>query len=297
MAFDIKKFLMEDLGLEEAEATATAAKIKPESVTRLEGRHKSQADIEAAQAAIAKTQTQLAEANERLNGEMAEWASLSTREKAEATELRQSLEQAKVRATQLETRLTTLATQHGVDPKPLLEGAAVVPVKKDEPVTPLDPNNFVGVDRFGSAMGFALDLPANLAYIQDQHFALTGERLDPRDIVKTIKANASVKGATVDPIEIWEAKYKIPDLRAAKSKKDHDAEITAAEARGEERARTASVMPGPTAPGRHAPVFGRRDDAGTITPRTSALKRPQPESGVRSAAAALASGKYRQKAS
>lgn len=296
MAFDLKKFLMDDLGMDDAEATATATKIKPEKATALAGRYQTQEELTAAAAKIEQTRQELAAANTRINEEMAEWAQLSTREKAEATELRASLEQAKVRATQLETRLTTLATQHGVDPKPLLEGAAVVaePKKKDEPPAP-DPR-YVDQNNFGSAMGFALDLPANLQYISEQHFALTGERLDTREIVKTIKANAGVKGATVDPIAIWEDKYKIPEKREAKAKVDLQKQITDAEARGEERARSQAALPNASAPGRHAPVFGQRDANGAVQPRTSALQRPQPGGTVNNAVNAFRTGKYRKTA-
>ncbi len=292
MAFNIKKWLQEDMGFTEAEATEMAPKFTADRITKIET---TLGDVETratAVKAIEKTQADLATANERLNAEMAEWASLTAKEKTEATELRASLEAARVRATQLETRLTTLATQHGVDPKPLLEGTAVVPDKKEPVVAPVADDRF---DSFGRALSFNLDLPANLQYIQDEHVALTGTRLDTREIVKEIKANAGKKDGIIDPIAIWEAKYGIPEKRVAKAKKDHDAEIAAAESRGEERARTNAALPGPQAPGRHAPVFGARGDNGQITPRTSHLSRPQPQQGVRAAAAALASGKYRTK--
>lgn len=293
MPFDLKKFLMDDLGMDDAEATATAGKIKPEKATALAGSYKSRADLDSATAEINRTRTDLAAANDRLNGEMAEWANLSATEKKESTQLRADIEAARVRATQLESRLTTLATQHGVDPAPLLAGTAVIPAKKEEPVAPVaDPR----LDQFGSAINFALDLPANLEYIRDEHLALTGERLDTREIVKLIKANAGTKGATVDPIAIWEAKYGIADKRTAKSAADQAALIAAAESRGEERARSQQSLPNATAPGRHAPVFGRQDAHGVVQPRTSLLQRPQPGVGLASAVSALRTHKYRQSA-
>jgi hypothetical protein len=292
MAFDIKKWLQEDMGFSEADAAEMAPKFTADRVAKIEAGIGDVATRAAAMAAITKTQTDLAAANERLNAEMAEWASLTAKEKTESTDLRNSLEAARVRATQLETRLTNLATQHGVDPKPLLEGTAVVPPTPEKPAAPVaDPR----LDAFGHALNFNLDLTANLQWIQDQHRQLTGETLDTREIVKAIKANAGKKDAIIDPVALWEEKYGIPAKRAAKATADHDKEIADAEARGEERARTNAALPGPTAPGRHAPVFGQRGTNGQITPRTSHLSRPQPQQGVRSAAAALASGKYRQK--
>lgn len=297
MTFDVKKFLMEDLGLDEAEATATAAKIKAEKAAGLETRYRSQASLDAAAAEIENTRKQLQIANDKLNAEMAEWATLSTKEKSEATELRASLEAARVRTVQLETRMTALAQEHGVDPAPLLAGTTPIPPKKEEPVVPaVDPSKFVAQDQFGSVVGFALDLPAALDHIQREHYGLTGQYLDARDIVKEIKARATQKGAVIDPVAIWEEKYKVGELRAAKSKKELDDQIAAAEARGEERARSQQVPGNQPAPGRRAIVFGNRNDAGQFTPRTSVLNRPAPQSTVMQAATAFRTGKYRQSA-
>ena len=291
---DVKKWLMDEMGLSDEDATATAAKIKAENATKLETTIGTHASNLAAQAEIQKTQTALKKANDDLEAEMAEWATLSVKEKAEATELRTSLEAARVRATQLETRLTTLATQHGVDPKSLLEGATIVPEPKAKPVDPGEPDaRYVPRDQFNSALEFNLDLPANLQYIRDEHFTLTGKHLDTREIVAKIKANARVKGAPVDPIAIWEEQYKIPTLRTEKAQKDQEALIAAAEARGEERARSAQALPNAAAPGRHAVVFGQRNAEGTVQPRTSALKRPQPGGTLSAAVSAIRSGKYR----
>ena len=88
MAFDIKKFLVEDLGMEDAEATATAAKIKPEKVTALEQSRGIYSQNLTASRDLEQARVQLQEASDRLNNEMAEWATLTTREKEEATELR-----------------------------------------------------------------------------------------------------------------------------------------------------------------------------------------------------------------
>jgi len=288
MAFDLKQFLMTDLGLSDEDATATAAKIKGEKVQRLEANAKTLADIDS-------LQTKLEAANKALEGEMAEWASLTAKEKTAATEQAETLETARVRVAQLESRLTTLANEHGVDPKALLEGTVVVPAKKEEPpVPPIDPNLFVPNDRFVGALSYSIDLPASLDYIQREHFKLTGEYIDARELTKTIKANAGKKDGVVDPVQVWESQYGIPAKREAKAKADYDKDMAAAEARGEERARSAGALPNAQAPGRHAPIFGSRGPDGNVQPRTSALKRPQPGETVSRAAAALRSHKYRQ---
>ncbi len=293
MAFDIKKFLAEDLKLNEAELAAVLPTMTADRVAAIEANIGLRADLSAGNDSIKKVQGELATANERLNNEMAEWASLSAKEKTEATELRTSLEAARVRATQLETRLTTLAQQHGVDPKPLLDGAVVVPEPKKH-VAQDDPDpRYISTTAYAQGLSYAIDLPAALIDIQDQHRELTGERLDTRALTAEIKERAK-KGGEVDPFKVWEEKYGIAEKRTVKAKADYDRDMAAAEARGEERVRTQQALPTASTPGRHAPAFGRRDDKGAIQPRTSALNRPAPMSTAMNAAAALASGKYRK---
>lgn len=293
---ELTEFLTKEMGFSGEAAADMVPKFTADQKKKIEQTRTDAVTFRSTQAEIEKTRKQLAAENERLNEEMAEWARLSAKEKAEATELRASMEQARVRAVQLETRLTNLATEHGVDPKSLLEGTAAIPAKKEEPVAPaIDPNTLVTRQMYGETMGFALDLPAQLQYIADEHRELTGQRLDTREIVNEVKARAGKKDAVIDPVKIWEEKYGIPAKREAKAAELRKQEDAAAEARGYERARTEMATPGASAPGRHAIVFGNRGADGTTAPRTSVLKRPQPETGLRSAAAALATHKYRPK--
>jgi len=293
MAFDVKKWLMEDMKFSADEAEKMAASFTPERVSTLEATYGDATTYRKTSKEIEKAQADFKAANDRLNAEMAEWASLTAKEKEQATALQTSLEAARVRATQLETRLTNLAVEHGVDPKALLEGTTVIPKKEEPKVEPIDTSRFVSAEQFGAISAFTLQLPAKLQRIEREHFALTGEHLDTEAITDEIMARAQKKDANIDPIAIWESKYGIADKRAEVAKKAHDAEIAAAEARGEERGRTNAALPGPQSPGRHSIVFSRPVDGGKVEARTSVLKRPQPESGVRATAAALASHKYR----
>ena len=295
MAFDVKKWLVEEMKFSAAEADEMAPKFSGERVSVLERSQLSVSEIAAAKAELTKTQNEYTAANTRLNAEMAEWATLTAAEKAQATELQASLEAAKTRTVQLEHRLTTLATEHGVDPTALLEGTVKIPEKVAPAAAAVDMSRFVGVDQFGPLMDFQLQLPANLQYIEREHFALTGEHLDTREIITEIRTRAQQKNANIDPVAIWEGKYDIPAKRVAQAKAKYDDEMKQAEARGEERGRTNAALPGPSSPGRHAPIFGVKTNDGSIAGRTSVLKRPQPETGVRSAAAAFASHKYREK--
>lgn len=296
MALDAKKWLVEELGFTAEEAATLAPQFTPERLTKIEQSVGLLSANAAAQKQLETAREELQRANDQLSREMAEWATLTQSEKNAATELQTALEASRVRATQLETRLTTLATQHGVDPKTVLEGTTVIPEPaKPKPAPPENDPRYVPMDAFSTVANFNLDLAGALTYIAQEHQELTGKRLDTREIVSEIKTRSQKKGATVDPIAIWEEKYGIPKVRADREAAARAEEIRQAEERGAQRARTEIEMPGPTPPGRHSIVFGRRDAAGNVNqPRTSVLSRPQPGSTVQNAVAALRSGKYRQ---
>lgn len=295
MPLDAKKWLMEELGFSAEEADTLSPKFTAERLGKIETSVGLLSANAAAQREIETNRAELQRANDQLSREMAEWATLTQSEKNQATELQSALEASRVRATQLETRLTNLATQHGVDPKALLEGTTVVPEVIVKKSTSTDEPRYVPMDAFSTVANYNLDLAGALTYIAQEHQELTGKRLDTREIVAEIKERSRKQGATVDPVAIWEEKYGINKVRSDRETAARAEEIRLAEERGAQRARTEIEMPGPTPPGRHSPAFGRRDQTGTVTqPRTSVLSRPQPQTTVQSAVAALRSGKYRQ---
>jgi hypothetical protein len=278
-----------DVGLAAAAAGATAKRILAEQDAASK-------KLAADQAEAIKLQTELKAANDKLNVEMTEWASLTAAEQKRAKDQQASLEAAVTRSAQLEARLTALAQEHGVDPKPLIEGTVTIPKKEEPPpAPPIDVSKLVSTDVFGNVSAYNMTLATAVPYIIEQHRLLTGESLDPRFLNAEIQQRAGKQGAELDPIKIWEEKFGIPEKRAAKARAEHEAEIKAAEARGEDRARSEMAVPGAQAPGRHSIVFGQRDATGNVAARTSLLKRPQPESTVRAAAQALATHKYRSK--
>lgn len=293
--FDVKKWLVEDMKFSAEEAEKMAPNFTEERIKTLEAGYTSSAALAAKQAEIDKLQGQWTAANDKLNQEMAEWASLTAKEKTEAKDLQEALEKSRVRIAQLETRIGTAATTHGFDAKTILDGTVEVPVvKKDEPPA-VDPSKFVSVEQFGTLSNFMLQLPAKLQRIAHEHHALTGEYLDTEAITGEIMARAK-KGENVDPVAIWEQTHKIAEKRQAKAQAQIDADKKLEYERGLDEGRSQAALPGPHVPGRSSPVFGNRDQAGKFTPHVSKLQRPQPEQGVRSAAAALATHKYRQPA-
>lgn len=300
MAFDVRQFL-KDMKFSDAQIEEMAPKFGADQIAAAEAGYvaaNDRASIAAARSEIQNQQAQLKAANDKLNAEIAEWATLTSEEKAQSTELRDSLDKSQQRILALEQSLTRLATTAGVDPKTVIPAAEKVETPVVKPAA-VDTSKFVERDQFGTLMQFAVDLPAQLQFIADEHKELTGQRLDTRAIVAEIKKRAGQKDAVTDPVRIWEEMNDIPAKRTARDAAARAAEIKAAEERGEERARSNMAIPGAstTTSRRPSPVLSPRGTDGQVGPRTSVLKRPQPETGVMAAAAALRSHKYAEKVS
>lgn len=291
MAFDLDGFVKE-LGLDDAEAASVRTALgKPERLTLLEKNQLRQSEFSKAMNGLTKEQQKLTDAQARLDAEAAEWASLSAKEKEQATALRDNLEKSQAKVLALEQRVARIATDAGLDPQKALEGIEQTPVVKKEDPPAFDDSKFVKADQFGTMSEYLFNLSVELPAIAQEHFDLTGERLDTRAIRAEIQNRSKVKGANLDPRSIWEETYKIPEKRAEKATAAHAAEIAAAEQRGADRVRSEAALPIAPSSGMHSPLL-RANGA----EHKSVLSRTVPESGVRNAAAALATGKYRETA-
>lgn len=293
MAFDTTRWLQEEMGFTAEQAAALAPQFA-DRADKLSAGYVGKAERDAfaaKQAEIATQQAALATANDKLNREMAEWASLSAAEKAQATELQASLEAARVKVAQIETRLQSTASQYGFDPKAILEGTAVIPEKKEPVVPAIDVSKFAPRDAVSDALNYQMDFAAALPVLAADHQELFGKRLDTRELLAEVRERASKNNGNIDPFKVWEEKYGVASRRQQLADDKYKADIAAAEARGREAGLSERAMPGPADPGRHAPVF--RNGSGQFAPRESRLQRPQPGATARSAAAALATGKYR----
>lgn len=284
MAFDTRAWL-KDLGFTETEILDLEPKFSARA-DNLEKHQLRQSDYSRFVNEYKQKQDQLAAdykaKDDKLTQEMTDWANVQATTAEEARQKQaalDTLEQEKLKLTQAVTRL---AEQAGVDPKTVLAGQEPPP-KPPEPPKPFDPAPVYGA--IGGIADFMLGLMGSMPAMADEHYRLTGERLDSRKLVDEIKTRAAKK-EPVDPVAIWESVYDIPTKREAARVKAHDDEIKAAEQRGREAARSEMAIPGTQAPGVHAPVFHSE--------RKSALQRPQPGGNTARFASALASGKYRQ---
>lgn len=292
---DVKAFL-KDLNFTDAEITELAPKFDtPERVEALKKGQLRLSDYSKSMDGLKKDQDALKTASARLDAEMAEWATVQAQGGEITKKMRDDLDAAQLKVTQLTSRVTRIATDAGLDVTKALEGIEQEPVKKVDPPAPaIDLTGYVKADTIGVLTDFMLTLPAELDAIAREHFDLTGQYLDTRGIVTEIKARSATRGnqKPLDPRAIWEEQQQIPTKRQEKATRDHDAEITAAEQRGADRVRTEQALPIPPSTGVRSPVL--RGIEGKT--HESVLKRPVPESAVRSAAAALATGKYRKPA-
>lgn len=290
---------LKEIGFTDDEVETMKATHTPERMVKIAEGYMRQTDydrsMDEGNATLETAQTELADANARLNTEMAEWATVQRNGKEASTKMQADLEAASTRVTQLTARVTKLATEAGVDPKTILEGLEpVAPLT----VTPPDMTGYVKVDdleaeinkRLAAVAHATLDVPSTLMGLGNEHQKLFGEALDSDPIIAEIKKRAATQGnqKSLSPREVWEELHDVVAKREEVATAAHDAEITAAVERGRQEALSAAAIPGSTtAPGRHAAIFGGAE-------RKSALERPQPMTTVNTAAAALTSGKYRQ---
>lgn len=291
MALDLKQQLMTDGKLTAEQADAFMQQFGAQLTPVFESTYAERDRTAQAQAQFAKDQQQLQQASDNLTREMAEWASMTEKEKLHGQSQAAALEAARVKVAQIETRLATTAQQYGFDPNAILEGTAVIPEKKQDAPT-FDTSKFLNREQVAPVFDYQLDLMGTLHHLATEHQQLFGTPLDTREVVKEIKARAAKNDSNIDPEGIWREKFGVDAKRAEVQKATYDAAIQAAEARGREAALTERAMPGPAIQGQHSPVF--RNASGQFQPRESRLQRPAPESGARSAAAALATHKYRQ---
>ena len=290
MAFDIQKWLVDDLKFTVDEATALLPQFQTRADTLEKGQLR-QADYSRQMNDITRLQTDLKTNSDRLNREMAEWAEIRAQDSDAAKTAREQLEKTQLEKFQLEQALQRVAEQAGIDPRTVLPGGPPTPPKPPEPQKPepFDPKPIM--QTVGSIADYLLGMQAELPAIMAEHQALTGEHLDTRKFIEEVKARAAKK-EDVDPRRLWETLYEIPQKRDAKRQTDYDTAIRAAEARGREAARSEAAIPGTTAPGHAAPIFTRMGE--NNQPPVSKFQRPNSHAAVAEFARSIATHKYRQ---
>jgi len=294
MAIDVLKWLKEDMGFSD-EQVALASPLFTPKADVLDKGYLRQADysrqMNELNAKIKTDSDALQAAQTNLDAQIAEWATVEAGGKAASTQMRTDMEAAQNDVLRLQQVLRKTAEQTGLKYDDLVKGIEVsVPPKKDDKVLAPDMSGYVTRDQYNALTRMSLLVPAQLDRIQREHFDLTGEYINPEEIVAEVQARAAAKGNTksLELRDIWEEKYQIPEKRAAAATKKHDEEITAAERRGADRALSEASLPGGGSPssGHHSPVFRQA--------HAPVLQRPAASVPNQAAVSALRDGKYRQ---
>lgn len=294
MAFNIKDWLKTDMQMSDEDVALVAGKLEPKAAL-IEGGILRQQDYSAKMNEVTKLQGDIEAKDRRLTDEMAEWGSLTAAEKAQNTALRTSIEALESDKLKLTQRLTRVASEAGIDPKSVLADIEAEPVPKPAAAAaPIDTSKFATLETMNGVAAMALEMPAVLHELAEDHRELFGARLNTTAIMAEIKQRAATRGnqKSLDPRAVWEELNNVPAKREAVAKVKYDTEITAAVERGRQTAITEMSVPGNHTPvGRSSPVLVQAGG------HKSAVQRPQPGQGVQSAVAAFSSGKYRQGAS
>lgn len=289
---DVLKWLQEELGFSEADATTLLPQFETRA-DKVEKGYLRQGDYSKHMDAVKTQSDALKAAEQKLNEEMVAWGDMTAAEKANNTKLQGDLVKSQQDIVALRTKLTTVATSAGLNAEEILAG--ITPTVVTPPVAGApDMSGYMKTEDLNATVGgltkLALTLPAELMQIAQEHFELTGERLNTRTIVAEIEARAMTRGnkKSLEPTDIWEEMHGIADKRTAAATKKHDDEIAAAVERGRTEGRS-EQLPGAIPRGQHSIVFTKPDG----TPRTSVLERQAPNSTVNAAASAFRSGRYR----
>jgi hypothetical protein len=200
-------------------------------------------------------------------------------------------EEAEARLTAVQAKMKEIAPTYGIPEDQLssIMTPVVTTERRDPPKDP-DTGKFVSAETFNSTVLNYAKLPGIIVTLEREHMRLFGPDSEMPDWTAMIEAGKPLKQA-------WEEKYKVPERRAAIAKDIHDKEISEAEKRGAEAARSKFLAENPSGNG----VVRRDSDHGspvlaTIKRQNEAREGFKDEGrGVAAAVAAFQNGTYREK--
>lgn len=287
MAFVLEDVLKSEWGLDGDDLKTVLGVLKPKADVIGKG-YLRQSDYSREMDKINTLRSELDTNNEKLNADLAEFATMTAGEQGEATKLRERIESAETKAFQLTQKITRYAETNGLDVKEVL--GDVEPAKKVDPPVAFDDKALRGELRtqIGGVASYLLDLNASIDDIADEHQRLTGQRFNRKEFIAGIKADiAAGKTENIDPVRRWEAAHNIPTLRSEAATKQREAERAADREEGRMAGLSERALPGEGRPGENSPVFKMGGE--------SKLQRPQPSTRLQGAVSALATGRYRPK--
>lgn len=302
MALDLKAWLAE-MGVPADKVDAVLPTLSdPTVTTNIEKSGLRLSDYSRNMTALQTKQTELDAANERLNQEMVEWAETQNAGGQVTEKMRQDFARAQAEVTRLKTIVTSKATELGLDPKAIIGEETPASEKPAAKLEQPNLDGYVRQDQLGAYGRFQLMLAAQMPRIQHEHQQLTGEWLDPAEIISEFESragdrlNRNADGTfkkPIDLIKIWEEKFTIGEKRTAKATADAKAHDDAIREEGRQEIRSQAAIPGQIARGQHSPVLKAAGDPAT---HVSKLQRPSAAAQtdkISKAASALATHRYR----
>jgi hypothetical protein len=303
MALDLKAWLGE-MGVSADKIDAVLPVLsEPTIATNIEKSGLRLSDYSRQMTELKGNQTKLDEANERLNQEMLEWAETRNQGGQVTDQMRNDLARYQGEVVRLKTIVSSKATELGLDPKAILgDDIPAAPPVQPPANAGVDMSGYVKQDQLGAYGRFQLLLAAQMPRIQHEHQQLTGEWLDPADIIGEFeqragdRLNRNADGTFKKPIDlmrIWEEKFSIPEKRTAKAAADQKLRDDQIREEGRQEVRSQAALPGQQPRGQHAPIFKA---AGDPASHVSKLQRPSAAAQsdkISKAASALATHRYR----
>lgn len=206
-------------------------------------------------------------------------------------------EQAESKLAAVQAKIKELAPTYAIPESELssvLTPATTPITRKEDPPRDVESGKFVSKDDFNRVVMDYAKLPAIMVAIEREHLRLFGQQAEMPDFI-ALMDEAGKNKLTLRAQ--WEQKFKVPERRMAIQKEAHDKEISEAEKRGEESARTKFLAenPGSGVNVRRENQVGSpvldisRKHAKDGKPNTE----PSPARGVEAAIAAFNQGTYR----
>lgn len=296
MPFDLPKWMKEDMGFSEDEIKAATPLFTTDRVAKIEQSMLRQSDYSRQMNDLKTAQTSLKEADDSLNAQLAAWAESQANGEKQTKAQAKALEDAEAVALRLKQTVRTLATAAGQDPEKALEGIAVPDPKTTTTTAPatIDTSGFLTNEHGARLAQLSLALATTVPALANEHFELTGQRLDTEALGREILARIGTPGnkKSTDVRDVWIELHGITEKRTTAAQKKHDDEISEAVKRGRTEALSEVNLPGPHhIPGRpQSQVMAKFSGP----EHKSAINRPAPGTTVNAAVSAFRTGKYRQ---
>ena len=248
MAFTAEELTawVKTLGLSEDEQKAMLISLgKPEVLPKVGGSILMQAEFSRKMDDLAKEKTKLDADYQKDRQTLVDWRKSKEQVLVDANTAKEKAERALAAHND---KIKALAVEYSISEDKVKEILADAPVVDDknrnEERQRSEDGRYLKREEFDRIGQDYVKVPAILMAIQTEHMKLFGSNGAELDTIKLVENAQKNKRSLRDE---WENEFKVSDQRAAVAKAQHDKEISAAEQRGEESARSKFLAENPGA--------------------------------------------------